>query len=214
MLMEPFYRRAPAPKAWTSGTNPITQRGLTPVQQNGTPSQPKVPSNSKAVATKDQAISARHAHDRLTFVLGASFGSVITITTKTGDKFEGIMSGAPAQASDSRVVLKMAKRCLPLQAGQANGVAAGNSALTGTGPEHTMSFDNKDITEIFVAELTPAEPAKPPNGVFLTSVYISAINLAQVPDPGSRQIPTFHEIKFVANVNFNVGYPKQAKRLT
>lgn len=108
-------------------------------------------------------MSDRHAHDRLTFLLGASFGSTVTINTKTGDKFEGIMSGS-SPLPDSRVTLKMTKKQHSSQVGQVNGVAARESVLVGTGPEHTMSFDSKDITEISILELTPAEAAKLPNG--------------------------------------------------
>lgn len=166
-----FSRRVPAPKAWTSGTNPITQRGTTPVQQNGTQSQVKIQGISRTAAPKEQGITDRHAHDRLTFLLGAAFGSIVTINTKTGDKFEGIMSGS-SQPPDSRVTLKMTKKQYSLQPGQSNGVAAGEAALVGTGPEHTMSFDSKNITEISISGLTPAETAKLPNGMMPTASNI------------------------------------------
>ena len=158
-----LHRRTAAPKAWT-GTNPITQRGTTPVQQNGASSQVKNHSGTKPAASKDPGLSDRHAHDRLTFLLGAAFGSTITINTKTGDKFEGIMSGS-SQPQEPRLTLKMTKKYHASQIGKANGIAAGEAALVGTGPEHTMSFDSKDITEISISELTIAEPAKLPNGI-------------------------------------------------
>lgn len=164
-------RRAPAPKAWTSGTNPITQRGTTPVQQNGTPSQAKNPAITKTAAPKDQGISDRHAHDRMTFLLGAAFGLMVTINTKTGDKFEGIMSSS-SQPPDSRITLKMTKKQRSSQVGQANGVAAGEAVLVGTGPEHTMSFDSKDVTEICISELMPAQLAKLPNGMMSFAMNI------------------------------------------
>lgn len=123
---------------------------------------------TKTAAQKDQGLSDRHAHDRLTFLLGAAFGSTITINTKTGDKFEGIMSGT-SQPQEPRLTLKMTKKHHASSTGQANGVAAGEAALVGTGPEHTMSFDSKDIAEISISELTFAEPAKLSNGM-MTSV--------------------------------------------
>ena len=89
---------------------------------------------------------------------------MVTINTKTGDKFEGIMSSS-SQPPDSRITLKMTKKQHSSQVGQANGVAAGEAALVGTGPEHTMSFDSKDVTEISILELMPAEVAKLPNGM-------------------------------------------------
>jgi hypothetical protein len=154
----------------------------------------------------------RHAHDRLTFLLGASFGSMVTINTKTGDKFEGIMSGS-SQLPDSRVTLKMTKKQHSLQAGQVNGVAAGEAALVGTGPEHTMSFDSKDITEISISELTPAEPTKLPNGMMPSVIDYSKTNMKQVRVLSFRQTPTFHAAKFVASASFNVGFLRQAKTL-
>ena len=157
--------------------------------------------------------SDRHAHDRLTFLLGATFGSMVTVTTKSGDKFDGIMSGSTAQAASLKITLKMAKKQHTSQGGHANGIAAGEAALVGAGPEHSMSFDNEDITEIFIAELSPTEPAKLPNGAFLYDCILYMTDIAQVQVPSFRQIPKSHETRLVASAHFNAGYPRQAMML-
>ena len=62
-------RRNAPQKAWTTGTNPITQRSTTPAQQNGAGSQaksvvPKPPDN-RETNTPD-----KHANDRLLYLFG------------------------------------------------------------------------------------------------------------------------------------------------
>lgn len=98
---------------------------------------------------------------------------MVTITTKSGEKFDGIMSGSTARAAGLKVTLKMTKKQHTSQAGQANGFAAEEAVLVGVAPEHSISFDNDDITEISIAELSPPEPAKLLNGVLHYNGYLS-----------------------------------------
>ena len=63
--------RPAAPKAWTSGTNPLTQRGTSSPQSNGVAASSKSTS-TKSNVQKESGISDKHAHDRLLYVLGAS----------------------------------------------------------------------------------------------------------------------------------------------
>jgi hypothetical protein len=68
----PTIRRAPPQKAWNSSVNPITQKNSSQPQQNGNITQQKLASPGKAVAPKENMVSDKHAHDRLTFILAAS----------------------------------------------------------------------------------------------------------------------------------------------
>ena len=63
--------RPAAPKAWTSGTNPLTQRGTSSPQSNGVAT-PSKSTSAKSNAQKEAGISDKHAHDRLLYVFGAS----------------------------------------------------------------------------------------------------------------------------------------------
>jgi hypothetical protein len=136
-----------------------------------------------------------------------------TITTKSGDKFEGILSGSP-QTADFGTTLKMTKKQYSSHAAQANGIGTGEAALVGTSPEHMMSFNSKEISEISISELLPAEPAKLLNGRIMTFLEPSSLtNIAQVQVPSFRQIPTYHEIRVVASASFNDGFLKRVTTL-
>jgi hypothetical protein len=67
-----LVRRAPAPKAWSSTINPITQKNASQPQQNGIVMQQKPVVPAKAGVPKENITSDKHAHDRLTFILAAS----------------------------------------------------------------------------------------------------------------------------------------------
>lgn len=59
-----FYRRSSSQKAWTQGTNPITQKYS---QQNGNMAHQKQPAPTKV--PKETNTSDNHAHDRLVFLV-------------------------------------------------------------------------------------------------------------------------------------------------
>lgn len=65
-------RRGPPPKAWTSGTNPLTQKNAAPAQQNGTVSQQKPSGPARPPLQKEQPFTDRHANDRFRFIITAA----------------------------------------------------------------------------------------------------------------------------------------------
>ena len=57
-----------------------------------------------------------------------------------------------------------------LQAGDApaaaNGLLAREAALVGSSPEYSMSFDMRDVTDIYIPEFSAPETTKQTNGTF------------------------------------------------
>lgn len=67
VLIAHFCPRRPTQKAWTQGTNPITQRPSN--QQNGIPA-PGKGQVQKVNSSKESNTADKHANDRLLFLLG------------------------------------------------------------------------------------------------------------------------------------------------
>ncbi|KAK9850823.1 hypothetical protein MYU51_011389 [Penicillium brevicompactum] len=156
-------RRTNSHKAWTQGTNPITQRSsysssngnLTHQRQTASPRP-----NQKESNTSDN-----HAHDRLVFLFASFIGLQTTITTKSGDKYTGIFSSSSLEPNEVSFLLKMVQRASQEGQFRANGVSDVATPFLGSAPEHIMSFEVKDVIDISVPNVTTAEiSAKEPNG--------------------------------------------------
>ncbi|KAJ5689725.1 hypothetical protein N7462_004117 [Penicillium macrosclerotiorum] len=187
-------RRTNSHKAWTQGTNPITQRaaysssnGNMAMRQSGSPRPGQKESNTADC----------HAHDRLVFLFASFIGLQTIITTKGGEKFTGIFSSSSLEPSDSSFLLKMVQRTSQETQAKPNGVSDVSSPYIGAGPEHSMAFDIKDIANIAVPNVSPAEVSvKEPNGAsagFRTDADISG-NLAMRERTLQRWEPAEHEV--------------------
>ncbi|KAF5863023.1 hypothetical protein ETB97_010831 [Aspergillus alliaceus] len=171
-------RRSNSQKAWTQGMNPITQRSSYS-QQNGNTAQKQ--NAAIKPASKESSTPDSHAHDRLVFLVTTFIGLTTTITTKNGDKYTGIFSSSSLEPSDSSFVLKMVQRLTKQEQNRTNGVSDATTPFLGSAPDHSMSFDVKDVLDIFVPNVSTSDvTAKAANGVssgFRTDVDISG-NLA------------------------------------
>ncbi|KAF9886121.1 hypothetical protein FE257_012056 [Aspergillus nanangensis] len=171
-------RRSNSQKAWTSGTNPITQRSSY-AQQNGNLSQKQSP--SPMPTPKESNTSDRHAHDRLVFLFTSFIGSTVTLTTKNGDKYTGIFSSSSLESLDSSIILKMVQSLSKSDTQRANGVSESASPFLGSAPDHAMAWDARDLLDIAVAGVSTSDVTiKGPNGAttgFKTDADISG-NLA------------------------------------
>ncbi|KAJ6150898.1 hypothetical protein N7470_007492 [Penicillium chermesinum] len=169
-------RRTNSHKAWSQGTNPITQRSS---HSNGNSAQRQ--SGSPRPSQKESNTPENHAHDRLVFLFASFIGLTTTVTTCAGDKFIGIFSAANLEANDSSVTLKMVQNASQESEPKANGVSEIRSPYLGSGLEHVMTFNMKDVANISVPNVVPAEvSAKESNGAasgFRTDTDISG-NLA------------------------------------
>ncbi|KAJ5610838.1 hypothetical protein N7510_007557 [Penicillium lagena] len=188
-------RRSNSQKAWTQGTNPITQR-TSYASSNGNTSHQRQ-TGSPRPGQKESNTPDSHAHDRLVFLFASFIGLNTTITTKSGDKFTGIFSSSTLEASDSSFLLKMVQRASQENQPKANGVSEVTSPYLGTGPDHSMAFDIKDVADIAVPNVVPAEvSAKESNGAsagFKTDADISG-NLAMRERTLKRWEPAEHEV--------------------
>jgi hypothetical protein len=88
------------------------------------------------------------------------------ITTKSGEVFTGIFSSSSLEPNDSTFTLKMVQRSASSNSqGQANGLSDTGSPFLGAPPEHSMTFDIKEITDLAVASVSTSEvTAKESNG--------------------------------------------------
>ena len=62
--------------------------------------------------------------------------------------FEGIFSGSSFDAGQSAWLLKMVKQTAFGSGHQVNGVEKSGPGYVGTGPEHAMRFETKDVVDL------------------------------------------------------------------
>ncbi|KAL8942856.1 MAG: hypothetical protein Q9211_001219 [Gyalolechia sp. 1 TL-2023] len=147
-------QRKPVPqKAWQSGMNPITQRATTPAGQNGGISQAK-PGSLKAASGMDVGNADKHAHDRLLFLMTHFMGLSAFITVKSGEVFSGVFFGASLDGNDQGYLLKMVQKIRPGDKAEANGNSETHTDYIGSGEDHAMSFDTKDVVHLAVDGVT------------------------------------------------------------
>ncbi|PWY81855.1 PAB1 binding protein [Aspergillus heteromorphus CBS 117.55] len=171
-------RRSNSQKAWSQNTNPMTQRSSY-AQQNGNLSQRHAA--SPRASPRESNTPDNHAHDRLVFLLTSFIGLTATVTTRSGEKFTGIFSSSALEPSESTFVLKMVQRPSKSEQHRSNGVSEASSPFMGSAPDHSMSFDFKDVADISVPNVSTADvTVKGSNGAsvgFKTDADISG-NLA------------------------------------
>ncbi len=88
-----------------------------------------------------------------------------TITTKTGDKFTGIFAGASLNNNESAYLLKMVQQVRSATSDQSNGVKDTSSNYLGSGADHAMTFEIKDVVDLAAENLSFSDgTAKTQNG--------------------------------------------------
>ncbi|KAG9543096.1 hypothetical protein KCV01_g25201, partial [Aureobasidium melanogenum] len=165
-------RKSPAPKAWSQGTNPITQRSnaSTPATNGLANGIPK-PTQSKP--QQENGTSNKHATDRLLFLIANFTGMEVVVFLKNGEKFTGVFSSAYTEPADPRLTLKFTKKLSQ----QTNGTTDQSDAYIGEGEDHAMSFSLPDVVDLSVTNLflaaseTRAQQSNAP--AFRTDVEIS-----------------------------------------
>ncbi|KAL4877154.1 hypothetical protein BJY04DRAFT_230841 [Aspergillus karnatakaensis] len=172
-------RRSNSQKAWTQGTNPITQRPSFS-QQNGNSNMSQKQSPSPRPSLKESNTPDNHAHDRLVFLFTSFIGLTTTVTTKHGDEFTGIFSSSSLEASETSITLKMTQRQAKQDQQRANGVSDAATPFFGPAPEHIVTFNMNDVVDIAVLNVTTTDVLAKSNGAstsFKTDTDISG-NLA------------------------------------
>ncbi|KAI9886875.1 MAG: hypothetical protein M1823_001311 [Watsoniomyces obsoletus] len=161
--MDGPQRRNSGQKAWTQGTNPITQRSTNAPQPNGVVSASRNVPKMTASQPIETIVPDKLTNDRLLFLLSNIKGRTATITVKNGACFVGIFSGSSG-ANEDNWLLKMVRRKTDDGRNQTNGVTP---VYVGQGPEHVMAFAVKDIVQIVVERVPLGEttPVKDQNGI-------------------------------------------------
>lgn len=88
----------------------------------------------------------------------------MVVTTKAGEVFEGLMAGSSVASGSTQISLKMTKKSQAADSGQANGASSREAALVGSSPEHAVTFDVRDITDIHIPAFSLPEPPRMANG--------------------------------------------------
>lgn len=91
-------------------------------------------------------------------------GLQISVSTISGEKFEGVLCRSTLDPSDTSITMKMTKKILTGNDTRVNGVAAQSSNFTGSGPDFAMSFEGKEIAEVSLPSLNIPDTPKPQNG--------------------------------------------------
>ncbi|KAH4119711.1 hypothetical protein HBI40_052700 [Parastagonospora nodorum] len=168
-------RKPPAQKAWTQGTNPITQRPSNSPASNGVGNVPK-PAQTVTNSSGETATPMRHLSDRMMYLLANLTGLPGIITLKNGEKYSGVLSGTSLDPSELRYVFKMVKKLLPAANAQTNGSGEISDDYVGVGDYHVMSFDMSDVADFNVNNVVlDRSQAKGSNGTagFRTDTDIS-----------------------------------------
>ncbi|KAF2471641.1 uncharacterized protein BDR25DRAFT_324831 [Lindgomyces ingoldianus] len=169
-------RKPPAQKAWTQGTNPITQRPSNLSNSNGVVNTPKPAPNSSTLSG-ETASPMKHMNDRMMYLLASLTGLPSNITLKNGEKYTGVLSGTSLDPTEMRYVFKMVKRVQPANDAQVNGANEMSDDYVGTGDYHVMSFDIGDVADLHTPNVVlDKSQTKAQNGVspgFRTDTDIS-----------------------------------------
>lgn len=120
---------------------------------------PKPPAESKSPAVappmhQESNMAARHAHDRLLYLMAAFVGQEVSLTLHTSERFTGIFSAVSLDGPDACYMLKMARRASSVPSEQSNGSSDPSSAYVGYGDDHVMSFDARDVVCLDATKVT------------------------------------------------------------
>ncbi|KAL8711363.1 MAG: hypothetical protein Q9220_004260 [cf. Caloplaca sp. 1 TL-2023] len=150
-------------KAW-SGMNPITQRSTTPASQNGNVSQARV-GPQKSVPPMEVGNADKHAYDRLVYLMANFLGNPALVTLKNGEKFSGIFFGSSLEGKESKYLLKMVQRVSSSERAETNGNHETLGEYIGSGEDHAVSFETKDVADLAVDGVTFETSQKATNGL-------------------------------------------------
>ncbi|KAL9065000.1 MAG: hypothetical protein Q9157_007630 [Trypethelium eluteriae] len=175
-------KKQPAQKAWTGGTNPITQKPAGTNAPNGVTNAAKSspPAKSTQPQAKGPSASEKQANDMILYMMANFTGMLSTLTMKTGEQFTGVFSGVNFDASDPHYILKMVKRSQSVS-NATNGSGSSSDEYLGAGEDHMLTFSTAEVVDLMVSEVVLEKSThKNQNGVvspFRTDADISG-NLA------------------------------------
>jgi hypothetical protein len=174
-------RRPNSQKAWTTGANPLTPKSSVQPQQNGNILQAKQIATVKIPQQKDTATPDKHANDRLVFILAAAIvshpsflrhlvadffhqGTSLTVMTKSGETYEGILSYSTPDSTETNITLSMTRKTHSAGEVQTNGIAEHDAPFVGLGPDFAMTFNVRDVVDVNISDLSIPDAVKSQNG--------------------------------------------------
>ena len=93
----------------------------------------------------------------------------MVLTTKNGDKYEGVFAGFSSAPAATKIALQMTKKVLNAPITQPNGISSPEAAFAGSSPDHAISFDLKDMADMTIPEYSLPETSRQTNGMAFTS---------------------------------------------
>lgn len=101
------------------------------------------------------------------------------VTTKSGDKFEGIFAAYAGPPNASQITLKMTKK-VPISAiTQPNGTGSWEAVFAGASPDHAVAFDLKDIADLTIPELSLPETSRSTNGTINSALHYCSLTYSR-----------------------------------
>ncbi|KAL8728979.1 MAG: hypothetical protein Q9166_005074 [cf. Caloplaca sp. 2 TL-2023] len=178
-------RKPVPPTAWKSGMNPITQRSTLPAGQNGNISQPKA-SSQKPATNMEMGNADKHAHDRLVFLMANFMGLPASVTVKNGDVFSGVFFGSSFENNELGCLLQMVQKVKSSDQAETNGDHEVHGEYIGSGENHAMSFDMKDVIDLAIEGVTFDNRDKVLNGA--TGGFRTDSDITGNLGPGERNL--------------------------
>lgn len=108
------------------------------------------------------------------------------LTTKSGDKFEGIFAGLAGLPNNGRITLKMTKRVHSSPVTQPNGTTSREAAFIGSSPDHTMSIELRDMADLTIPEFSLPQTTKQTNGKLKQTVKKHVLTCDRINDSFSN----------------------------
>jgi len=165
---EDSQRRAqPAPRAWASGVNPITQRANTPAQTNGSLSR----SSAKSAGIDGSGSSMDKIQDRQIQVLTHSMGFPCTITTKDGNAYVGQPTATKGKHSELQFVFQNTRKATDADFEKPQRNLA-KPQFVGEGAQHILTISFSQIAMVVSSDAAGTVRSAQGQG-FKTDVEIS-----------------------------------------
>ena len=183
--------------------SPVSAAGRQKSIPNGLRREQKPQTKAEPTSTTESNTPDQHSHDRLLFLSACAIGHRATITTISGETFDGIFSGASLDKSAAKYVLKMTRKILHAKDNSASPIAS-DADYVGHGSDHVMLFDPLDVAVCTLTDLQISKTAaRVPNGkpsIVVRYDLVTYTNL-QVPPVASKQTQISQAISLFESVS-------------
>lgn len=116
------------------------------------------------------------------------------MTTKSGDKYSGILSNSVLESTEASVTLSMTRKTYSASQGQTNGVTEKDSPFMGSGPDFKMTFKVSDLADMAVPDLVAVQSSATQNGTphfSFSNITLTHVNARNFSAGAAAGRPTF-----------------------